>query len=238
MADLTAEVDLSDRTDPSRPTRPVDLHDPEQRASVETALTTIPGVRATRIVPGYDREVDELHVVSDADRAPKQVVRDVQSTLMARYGITTDHRVISVVGLEQQHTTRADTTERRVTISRVEVVNQGLSAQVRVHILDGDVEREGADEGPASNAGRRRAVARATLQAIRPLLGQGRVVEIENVDVAEVHGHEVALCFVHFHTSAGELTNCGSALVRKDESDAVARAVLDAVNRVIDETGR
>lgn len=236
MADLTAEVDLGDGTTPAAPGTTVDLHDGQQRAAVEAALSEIPGVRATRIVPGYEREVDELHVVTSIDRAPKQVVRDVQSMLMARYGVSTDHRVISVVGLEQQVGPDA-TKERRVTISRVEVVNQGLAANVRVHILDGDVEREGADEGPASNAGRRRAVARATLQAIRPLLGEGRVVEVENVDVAEVHGHEVALCFVHFHTSAGELTNCGSALVRKDESDAVARAVLDAVNRVIDEAG-
>lgn len=235
MEDLTAEVDLTDpRLDPQRPGG-VDLHDPEVRRLVEESLTSIPGVRAARLVPGYERVVDELHIVTAVDRSPKTVVRDVQSALLATHGVTTDHRVISVVRLDDEGLGDLDGGGRRVTIRRVVVTNQGLAARVHVTIGDGDDELEGEDEGPSSNAGRRRAVARATLAAIRPLLGEGRAVEVEGVEVAEVLGHEVAMCFVHFHTPHGELTNCGSAMVRGDESDAVARAVLDAVNRAIQE---
>lgn len=227
--DLTAEVDLAG---PRTPT--VDLHDPTTRGRIEDSLTAIPGVRAARVVPGYDRPIDELHVVAATDRNPKSVVRDVQSALMANHGVTTDHRVISVVRIEDDQLPDDDD-GRRVTIRRVSVSNQGLAADVRVVVSHGDEELEGADQGPSSNAGRRRAVARATLAAIRPLLGSGRAVEIEGADVTDVLGHDVALCLVHFHTPHGEVTNCGSAMVRGDESDAVARAVLDAVNRAISE---
>ena len=62
-ADLTAEVDLA--------ARPVstDLHDPAQRAEVERALTTVPGVLGARLVAGFEREVDELHVLTTLDRS-------------------------------------------------------------------------------------------------------------------------------------------------------------------------
>jgi len=232
VQDLTAEVDLAD----PRPDRAADLHDPEVRHRVEDSLTAIPGVRAARLVPGFDRSVDELHVVASMDRAPKTVVRDVQTALIAKHGVTTDHRVISVVRIEDTALPTIDD-GRRVTISRVAVTNQGLASHVKVDISHEGTDLEGIDEGPSSNAGRRRAVARATLNAIRPLLSGGRAVEIEGVEVAEVLGHDVAMCFVHFHTPHGELTNCGSAMVRGDESDAVARAVLDAVNRAVEDAG-
>jgi hypothetical protein len=40
---------------------------------------------------------------------------------------------------------------------------------------------------------------------------------------------------VHFHTPRGELTVSGSAVVRGSEADAVARSVLDALNRTLAE---
>lgn len=226
---LTADVELAD----GPPRRRIDLHDTAQRHEVERSLETIPGVCAARLVPGYERDIDELHVVATVDRVPKQVARDLQSVLLARHGITTDHRVISVVAVDRG-VGAGDSRPRRVTISRVTVVNQGLTSRVEVVVADGTGERTGQADGPASNTGRRRAVARATLAAVRPLLGQDRIVEIDGVEVTEVLGHEVALSFIHFHTVDGERTNCGSAVVQADESDAVARSVLDAVNRMVD----
>lgn len=229
-ADLTAEVDLGAA---ARGGAPPDLHDPGQRSQVESALRSVAGVLAARIVPGFERTVDEVHVLAAQDRSPKQAVRDLQSLLMARFGITTDHRVFSVVQIDEA---TADTAPRpRIVISQVAVSQQGLEAQARVSVTDGERDLDGQAEGPASAAGRRRATARAALAALRPLLGERRVVEVEGVEVAEVLGHEVALCLVHFHSSGGENTVVGSAIVRRDESDAIARAVLDALNRAIED---
>ena len=209
----------------------LDLHDPTVRREVEQSLTAIPGVRAARLVPGYDREVDELHVVASVDRAPKQVVRDVQSALVARFGVTTDHRVVSVVQFDD------DTVDyemgREVTIRRVDVSSEGLTARVEVVITSEDEELVGHEDGPSSGPGRRRAVARATLKALRSLLPPDRAIEVEGVDVARVLGHQVAVCLLHVHTSSGSGTRCGSSIVGDDEAQAVARAVLDATNRLV-----
>lgn len=229
-ADLAAGVaaDRRQRTD---------LHDPGQRTEVETALAAVPGVIAARLVPGFEREVDELHVLTTLDKGPKQTVRDVQSTLMARFGITTDHRVISVVQLDEDDSPTV-VPSRRILITSVTVTQQGLESAVEVVLTDGTDELVGHSSGPASTAGRRRATGRATLAAILPLLAENRMVELEGTEVTEVLGRTIALSLVHFHSVKGGWTVCGSAMVRDDESEAIARSVLDAVNRSLEDAAR
>lgn len=221
------------RVDPGQLRHPaIDLHDPTQRTAVEEAIRAVPGVLAARLVPGFQREVDELHVLTTTQKGPKQAVRDVQSVLMARYGVTTDHRVISVVQLDEDEPSGASA--RRVLIDSVTVTQQGLSVAVEVVVTDGDRELVGHGDGPSSAAGRRRATGRATLDAIRSLLGSARMVELEGVEITDVLGHRVVTSLVHFHSAHGESTLCGSAIVRGDEAESIARAVLDAVNRMVE----
>lgn len=229
-ADLTAEVDLS-----ARPGR-IDLHDPVQRADVERSLATVPGVLGTRMVAGFDRPVDELHVLTSLDKAPKQAVRDIQTVLMARFGVSTDHRVISVVQLDEG--TVGGGVAKRVVIDRVAVTHAGLEVRAEVTVRDDGSEHTGEADGPSTPEGQRRAVARATLESVRPLLGSAGLVEIDGTDVTDVTGRRIAVSLVQFRTPRGEHTVAGSALVRDAEADAVARSVLDALNRSIAEAAR
>lgn len=224
--DLTADVDLSRRA--QRP----DLHDPTQRTQVEQAVCQVPGVIGARLVPGYEREIDELHVLTTVGRAPKQTVRDVQTVLMARYGVTTDHRVVSVVQMDEPQGLPSGT---RVMVDRVGISQSGVTVTAEVVLRDGDDVFDGSGESPASVSGQRRATARATLEALRPLLDPKQAIELEGNDVVDVMGRAVAVTLVHFRTDRGESTVSGSALVRESEPDAVARSVLDALNRTIAE---
>jgi hypothetical protein len=226
--DLTAEVDLHGTT-PNRP----DLHDPTQRAVVERALVTVPGVLSARLVPGFERPIDELHVLTSLDRVPKQAVRDVQTVLMARFGVPTDHRVISVVQLDEQRLGGPAAT--RLTIEHISVTHAGLAVRAEVALRDGDTLLVGHGDGPSTPAGRRRAVGRATLDAVRPVFGDGRVVELEGTEVTETLGHRIAISVVQLRTARSEHTVAGSALVRDATADAVTRSVLDALNRSISE---
>ena len=216
-----------------------DLHEPSQRADVEQALRSLPGVVAARLVPGYERPVDELHVVTAPGKSPKQIARDVQTLLFARFGVDADHKVISVV---QVNEATDGFRNPRVAIARVQAVMEGLTARVTVTVSSGDDEYTGEGEGPASAAGRRRAVARATLDALRPLMSShgrsARSFEIEGVSVEEVLGRLIAISLVHINSSRGDVTVCGCAVVAGDEAAAVARSVLDALNRDLEPTGR
>lgn len=222
---------VTDAPPSTEPRSSVDLHDPHRRHQIEASLTALPGVRAARLVPGFERAVDELHVVTDTERAAKQVVRDIQTTLMAQHGVPTDHRVISVAQISATSPAAVEP-RRSVTVHRVGVAKEGLVTVAEVVLSGPDGESEGRDEGPSSAPGRRRAVARATLAALRSALPADRQLEVEGVDVVELLGTPVVVCLVHVHSTAGGRTRSGSAVVDGDENDAVARSVLDATNRL------
>jgi hypothetical protein len=223
-ADLTAELDLT-----STPPQ-LDLHDPTIRRAAERALTDIPGILAARLVPGFEREIDELHVVTDLDRTPKRTVRDVQTLLMARFGVTTDHRVVSVVQLDERAPLAAT---RRVVIESVGLSGNGIEVAATVVLRSDDGMYEGQAQGSGSGAGRHRTTAAATLDAVRPLLAAGSVVELTGIELVNIGTTRIAVAVLEVTSPRTSTTLSGSAVVRDAAPDAVVRAVLDALNRTI-----
>lgn len=67
-------------------------------SKLEQDLLRVPGVRSARVIGGD--VPTEIHVVTTSKRSPKQVVRDVQSLAAAGFGIPIDHRIVSVVQLD------------------------------------------------------------------------------------------------------------------------------------------
>lgn len=214
---------------------PPDLHLDEHRQQVESSLHSLSDIVAVRIVPGLERPVDELHVVTTPRRSAKQTVRDVQSLLYAVYGISIDHRVVSVVQVAESDNGFGPPS--RLQIAQVRATQQGLEVQVSVSVTNGDTEHEGASTGPSSAAGRHRAAARAALAAIRPALPGEYVVELEGATVEQLMGQRIAISLVHLHGDDGQRTVSGTALVTDDESAAIARSVLDALNRALSAEG-
>ncbi|MGQ0639822.1 MAG: hypothetical protein ACT4P6_03480 [Gemmatimonadaceae bacterium] len=67
----------------------------------EELLSTLPGVIAARIIASDTGQVDEIHILTSADVAPKQTVRNVESALIAHLGMRVDHRKISVATTQE-----------------------------------------------------------------------------------------------------------------------------------------
>lgn len=77
---------------------------------------------------------------------------------------------------------------------------------------------------------RERAIALATLDALRPLLPEA--VDVESTQVVTIPGRRIAVTVVEFpDESQAYQVLVGSALVRGDVEDALARSVLSALNR-------
>ena len=112
---------------------------------------------AVRLVPGFERPIDELHALVVEDRSPKQVVRDVQSLLYARFDLSIDHRVVSVVQLADDDpltTVDGETTPPRVALSRVSITQSANDASVTVVVTDSDgVEHVGTTASEVSGSG-------------------------------------------------------------------------------------
>ena len=86
-------------TDPQlgRPQAPADsMPDPWGVRRAENLLTSLEGVLSARVVTTPLGEVSEVHVLAQAGLAPKQLVRNIESALLAHLGLRVDHRKISI----------------------------------------------------------------------------------------------------------------------------------------------
>jgi hypothetical protein len=220
----------------------------------EESLRQVPGIRAVSVVTGPDAVPTEIHIVASRSKGAKQVVRDVQSLALAAHDIDIDHRIVSVVqfdddedglpavitlpdsagssedrGNRDQRDSASESVPRPV-IASISIRTAGAEADASVVVSTGEQSYEGRSIGPSTMSHRHTLIARATLDAVGELLGLP--AEIEFATVSTMGTRRMAACVIQVAVPrVGELVLTGSALVRNDEADAVARAVLDALNR-------
>src|SRR3989454_169411 len=72
------------------------MPDPWGVKRAENLITSLTGVLSARVVVTPLGEVSEIHVLTTSDQQAKQVVRNIESALMAQLGLKIDHRKISV----------------------------------------------------------------------------------------------------------------------------------------------
>ena len=208
----------------------------------EAALCRVPGISRASVRTTADALPIEVHVVADDEKPAKQVVRDVQSVAMAQFDLDIDHRIVSVVQIPDNAVDVGDdsTAQEAVATEAVEVPRPALTSisttksegetVVDVTMAIGREVYTGRATGPSGPVHRPRIIATATLAALTDLLGIPATVE--SAQLLEVGMREVAVTTLTLTIPRlGDQALCGSALVRGDEEDAVARSVLAAVNR-------
>lgn len=197
--------------------------------TLEAELAALPEVRAARVVTTPAGRISEVHIVSEGQKSPKQLVRDVQTLAQARFGIEIDHRIVSVVRFPDEP---ARTSKPRYTLSSLAWSTEGTRATCRIRIDIGDETVLGESSGPASSVGRSRLTAEATTNALAQIAKDPPVADVGDVRVVDVGAQRVAVTVVVLLVGAGEeVVVTGSAPVRGDESEAISRAILDAVAR-------
>jgi hypothetical protein len=196
---------------------------------LEETLCRLPAVDAVRIVNDRDR-ISEVHVLASPAKPAKQVVRDVQSLAMARFGVGIDRRAVSVVQLgEEKRTGEAD----RPVITSIKEYPEGPSTTVTVTLTWNSEQFSGSANGPAAASARLRIIGEATLRALEEVLGGGPPLALDAVASTSVGVRPVIVAQVVSMKGVEEEVAVGSALIRGDEAEAVVRAVLDALNRRI-----
>lgn len=203
---------------------------------LEDELCRLPGVHAVRIVGDRSERPIEVHVLADQAKTPKQTVRDIRSVAHTVFGIELDHRIISVAQLDTNDANTPvgivlPTPERRARVGGVHVDNDGLRVEVRVTLADGERDYTGYAEGSIAAVARPLLVAASTLDALRQIEPAADAVHLAGAELSRVGSTRVALVTVVYVEPPLELFVSGSAIVRQDRDDAVARALLDSTNR-------
>ncbi|MGB4594130.1 MAG: hypothetical protein WBI63_10220 [Coriobacteriia bacterium] len=201
-------------------------------AEIEEALSQVSEIRAARVVASPEGFIQEIHVLALPTKSPKQLVRDIESTIMAAFGIPVDHKKISIAQLGQDVMPRDEVAvQPRALIRSINAEVSGVHAHTTVTLeLEGDL-HVGEASGPASQTARQRQVAQATLNAVEEYLGGTMTFALEDVDIVRLGRESVAVACVVLVTSLGEQAFSGAALVRMNEKDSIVKATLDAINR-------
>ncbi|HAI21417.1 MAG TPA: hypothetical protein DCM14_05935 [Clostridiales bacterium UBA8153] len=201
---------------------------------LERLIGQLAGVQSVRIVINDWGAIEEIHVLASTERTAKQLVRDVESSLAARWGIHVDHKKISVAQL----------TEAAPPISALRVKLMGVQlamdnrlgraeAKVTLGRADDDKEvYEGEAQGSGSRNGILRVVGEATLNAVGRMVDPSNVLALEEVGAITLsHRELVVVTVVLVSPRRNEEVLVGAVTLKGDPANAAAKAVLDAVNR-------
>ncbi|MBP1632910.1 MAG: hypothetical protein H6Q11_1198 [Acidobacteria bacterium] len=195
---------------------------------IEETLARLPSVHAVRIIAERDR-IREVHVLAAPEKAAKQVVRDVQTLVLARFGLDLDRRLISVVQIGPD---RLRPDEDRPVILGVHEIPEGARTTVAVTLRWHGEEYVGTATGPAAPSARLRLVGEAALRATERIIGD-EALALDAVGAPAVGMNRVIVVVVVGTGPRGEGITVGSALSKGDDAECTVRAVLDALNRRI-----
>ena len=203
---------------------------------VEDVVRQLKDIVSTRAVLDPSGRIDELHVLVNPKRAPKQIARDIESALRAHLDITLDYKKISIAQIQGRAALAGPgglAGLPRLRFADVSLTVTGSRGEAVVHLKREDAVYTGMATGHASSYNQMRLIATAAIRAVEDSHDQDGTMVVEDLQ-AEVAlaGRKAVTVLVSTLTSPkGEELLTGSALVRHDVWKAVVNATLDAVNR-------
>lgn len=173
----------------------------------------------------------EIHILAKTDRNAKQIVRDVQSAMLAKFKVEVDHKIISVaqIPLEKGEINKLV----RIRFLGLELSFDTVGCAVEVSLECAGKKYAGAESSDSAVANRYRAIALAAADAINDILAKKAFVTLEGVKVTELAGQNVILVALSLKKGGQSKLLVGSCADDESGGVAVVKATLDALNRSI-----
>ena len=210
---------------------------------VENLIASLTGVLSARVMVTPLGEVSEVHVLTTSDVQGKQVVRNIESALMAQLGLKIDHRKISVAQtadvrpIEQLQDEAVKTrAKRRVVMFQGLEVRPGSRPQrvlVRVKLSFEGKDAEAEEQGTDTMRNRVEAAARATALCLDELLPDNSIA-LEGAQIIEAFDRKFVFVAVHGLGGREAQLLTGTCEIRESGERSAVLAVLDATNRWTD----
>ena len=224
----------------------------------EDLILTLPGVVSAKIIESDTGAVEQIHVLTTAELTPKQVVRNIESALMAHLAMRIDHRKISVAITSEPKArpTPAHPTPRsqfvmgerptpeggmkrsarRLYFEDVEVRgSRSKGVSCRVTLRKGETSYIGEASGIEGDRSRLDLAARAAVFAIGQAEGREGQLAVEGVKVMEAFEREYVFVGVTVRSGRESQLLVGNCEIRGSAETASALAVLAATNRWVDQ---
>ncbi|MEO8193959.1 MAG: hypothetical protein ABI681_08905 [Gemmatimonadales bacterium] len=229
----------------------------------EELILTLPGVISARIVAGDSGAIDQIHVLTTSELTPKQMVRNIESALIAHLSMRIDHRKISVATTSEQkpkllepeekasapppaagqegqpqpasQAPRTGAFARRLYFEDVEVRgSRSKGLSCRVTLRKGSSSYIGEALGIEGDRSRVELAARATLLAIADADNREGQLGVQGVKVFDAFDRTFVFVAVSVRSGRDNKVLTGSVEMRESAESAGVLAVLDATNRWIE----
>jgi hypothetical protein len=198
--------------------------------ALQELINDIEGIVSSKVKLDDMGNLVEIHALADKSRNAKQIVRDIQSAVTARFNLEIDHRIISIAQLNCDSVVHR---EMRIVFKGMEVASKGLEIDVKVILSHGDKDLCGSQKGINTTTSINRTIAQATLKALADFLNIGEIFVVEDVGTLNIAKTSVVVVAVTCVDKNGEQLLIGSSMNLGDIKEAVVKATLDAVNRRI-----
>ncbi len=201
---------------------------------VEELLGHLAGIEACRVVCNQWGAVEEIHVLAGGDRHPKQIVRDIESALAAKWGLQIDHKKVSIAQVQRDESSEEEV-DGHLSLVSINTINRPGQMQVETRVVirsPGMGEMEGRAVSVLSPAQYGRVSAEAAVRAVTETMGEGCSVHLEDMRVLEMTAGSAVVCQLSVIRSRGDAEIvAGISPVRgEDLIRASVDAVLMAVN--------
>ena len=217
-----------------------DFSDPWGVRRAENLLTSLEGILSARVVTTPLGEVSEVHVLAQSGLQPKQLVRNIESALLAHLGVKVDHRKISIAQTAEvrplealeRDVVRERSLQRAVLFENVSFTSGRKPNRVQLQVtLSSMGQTETAEEESADTPRARvEAAARAALVVVDRLLGDN-TLHLEGARLAKEFEREFVFIAAQALSGRDSVLLTGTAEIRESPERAAVFAVMDATNR-------
>lgn len=192
-------------------------------------ICKLPGVMSANVVVSGE-DISEIHILADIRRAPKQIARDVQSAIMAQFGVDVDHKLISIAQIPAQAHPKL---RGRLVFEEICTSKNKERSSATVTLSDGETTYSGTAAALNDRLEVNRMICQATLSAVENFIEDSVLLSVADVKAFDLGGERAVAVSVAIKTGSRVERVIGSAFAGDDGSTAVVRATMDALNRKI-----
>ncbi|MBU3811562.1 MAG: hypothetical protein H9893_07935 [Candidatus Niameybacter stercoravium] len=176
----------------------------------------------------FDEEtIKEIHIVAGNNRSAKQIVRDIESTLLAVFDYEIDRKIISIAQID----TEIVKPIKRIKYEGLSIGNEGNELQCQVKLEHEGEIHSCIKQCIKTTRNRYNIIARTTIGVIEEITKGKYIFDVQDTFVTDSKEISFACVIVNMIEKGKEDHLIGTALIRDDINEAMARATLDAVNR-------
>lgn len=198
---------------------------------IEDLIKNLKSVINCRILLNENDNIKEVHIVANESRSPKQISRDIQSILAAVYGMEVDYKKISIAQVKDTNSSKI---ERRIKIKSIEKTSRHSKYYVKVTLEKDQDEFIGESQGMNNATLCMRLTGEAAVMAVERFMQEENIMSLDDIKIVSIANIQTVVVALTVYSEDKSVEFCGSAILSHDPFDCVVRAVMDAINPLIE----